>query len=134
MYFKRPTFFLVWLFRLHLANKRECTITEMVMQLEIIPSHKAVLSGSVIRLRTNWGPVCVIPGRSISPRPFSLHKSFSMDSRVQRIWLFKWKWRTQTPWWVQNLNLRHIYLINVVIFRAVLCSFDFKVWKSTNMT
>jgi hypothetical protein len=75
--FQEAHLFLVWLFRLHLANKRECTITEMVMQLEIIPSHKAVLSGSVIRLRSNRGPVCVIPGRSISPRPFSLHKSYS---------------------------------------------------------
>ncbi len=28
------------------------------------------------------------------------------------IWLFKRKLRTQTLWWVQNLSLRHIYLIH----------------------
>jgi hypothetical protein len=38
-----------------------------------------------------------------------------MYKRVQRIR----KLRTQTLWWVPNLNLRHIHLIRVLIFGAV---------------
>ncbi len=41
---------------------------------------------------------------------------------------------TQTLWWVQNWNLRHIYKIRFLIFWAVSCAFSFKVWKSTKMT
>ncbi len=36
-------------------------------------------------------------------------------NRVQQIWFFC-KLRTQNLWWVQNLNLRHIYLIRFFYF------------------
>ncbi len=39
------------------------------------------------------------------------------------------KLRTQTLWGVQNLNLRHIYLIGFFIFALFFCEFGFKVWK-----
>ncbi len=41
------------------------------------------------------------------------------------------KLRKHTLWWVQNLNLRNIYLIG---FLRCFCVFGFKVQKSTNMT
>jgi hypothetical protein len=44
-----------------------------------------------------------------------------MCIRVQRIWLFFRKWRIQTLWWVQNWNLRHVYKIRFLIFRAFFC-------------
>ncbi len=37
------------------------------------------------------------------------------------------KLRTQTLWWVQNVNLRHIYFIGFFIFGTVFCAFGFKV-------
>ncbi len=40
-------------------------------------------------------------------------------NRVQRFWLFYIKLRTQTHWWVQILNLRHIYVIRFLIFGDV---------------
>jgi hypothetical protein len=36
--------------------------------------------------------------------------------------------RVQTLWWVQNLNLRHIYSI-CFFLEAVFCAWGFKVWK-----
>jgi hypothetical protein len=51
----------------------------MIMQMGVhLPSQQAVLSFSVLWLV--GCPVHVIPGRSISPHPCSLHKSYSMDS------------------------------------------------------
>ena len=55
--------------------------------------------------------------------------------RVQRILLFKRKLRTQTFWWVQNLNLRHIYSICMFfIFGTVFARLASKFEKNTNMT
>ncbi len=47
----------------------------------------------------------------------ALHASYSKLTRVQRIWLFLRKLKTQTLLWVQNLNLRHIYFIRFFDFR-----------------
>ncbi len=59
-----------------------------------------------------------------------------LASRVQRIFDFFKKIKDQTLWWAQYLNLRHIYLIKLLIFGAVFCAFGFKVWKKyyCNMT
>jgi len=55
-----------------LANKVFPPVTSYIMQMVVLPSKKAVLSSKVVWLREP--PVCVIPDRSISPHPSTLHK------------------------------------------------------------
>ncbi len=43
-------------------------------------------------------------------RVYSRHLEW-LDRRVKRIWLFFRKWRTQTHWWVHNLNLGYFYKV-----------------------
>ncbi len=62
------------------------------------------------------------------------HRRKGVHSRVQQIWLSFRKWTTQTLWWVQNWNLRHIYqIVFYLFFEPFFARLALMFSKSTNI-